>query len=57
MLRLKLKILKLYIKNVDFKLVKLNNIGGSWFDLGVPVVIDHVVVSSVLRIFLKMCGD
>jgi hypothetical protein len=33
------KILKLNIKNA-VKLVKLNKIGGSWVDLGVPVVID-----------------
>jgi hypothetical protein len=32
------------------KLVNLNKIGVSWVDLGVPVVIDHAVVSPVLHI-------
>jgi hypothetical protein len=32
------------------KLVKLNKIGGSWVDLGVPVVMDYVLVSPVLHI-------
>jgi hypothetical protein len=31
------------------KLVKLNKIKRMWVDFGVPVVIDYVVFSSVLR--------
>jgi hypothetical protein len=36
------------------KLVKLNTIGGSWGDIGVPAVIDYVVLSPVLHIILEM---
>jgi hypothetical protein len=54
--KVKLKILKLNVKNEILKmltvgLVKFNNIGGSWVDLGV-----HVVVSPVLHIFLETYG-
>jgi hypothetical protein len=39
------------------KSLKLNKIGGGWVDLGMPAVIDCVVVSPVLQIFLEMCVD
>jgi hypothetical protein len=35
---------------LNIKLVKFNKIECSWVDLVVPVMIDYVVVSSVLRI-------